>query len=348
MDGLSVAVVGVTGAVGQELLLVLEQRRFPVSRLVPLASERSEGRRVSFAGRELVVARATPEAFDGVDLAFFSAGAGTSVRLVPEACARGAVVVDNSSAFRLSPDVPLVVPEVNPDALAGHGGVIANPNCATIVMLMAFKPVDDLARVTSVVVSTYQAVSGAGARAMAALLAETRACLDGAAVEPSVLPFASAARHYQIAFNLIPQVDVFEEEGYTKEEWKMVRETRKIVGREVPITATCVRVPVLRCHSESLYLETERSIGVEEVRDALRRAPGVVVVDDPASQSYPMPIDVSGQDPVYVGRIRPGLGDRPAVSMWVVGDQVRKGAALNAVQIAERLIDMPRMGRRPG
>lgn len=336
MRSYSVAVVGATGAVGQEILSLLEERRFPVDRLKLLASTRSAGKRYRFQGEEVAVEEARPEAFRGVEVAFFSAGGSVSRELAPAAVERGAVVIDNTSAFRLEPEVPLVVPEVNPEDIRSHCGIIANPNCSTIIMLVAIAPLHRAAGIRRVVVSTYQAVSGAGAQAMEALKEQVQAYVEQREVNPRLLPYAVAARHFPIAFNLIPQIDVFAEEGYTKEEWKMVRETQKILhAPELRVTATTVRVPVFRCHSESINLELERPLSPEEAREILRRAPGVQVWDDPAAMEYPMPLAVTGKDDVYVGRIRRDLTVEAGLNLWVVGDQIRKGAALNALQIAE-------------
>ncbi|HHW13534.1 MAG TPA: aspartate-semialdehyde dehydrogenase [Firmicutes bacterium] len=340
MGGLRVAIVGATGAVGQELLQLLAERSFPVSELRVLASARSTGREVVFQGESLRVEEAKPESFAGVDVAFFSAGGSVSEVLVPEAVRRGAVCIDNTSAFRLNPEVPLVVPEVNPEDIREHRGVIANPNCSTIIMCVALQPLHRAAGLKRVVVSTYQAVSGAGAQAMEVLRTQSRAILEGRDFTPAILPYAKAPHHYQIAFNLIPQIDVFAEDGYTKEEWKMVRETQKIFhAPEIKVTATTVRVPVFRCHSESVNVETERKLTAADARRLLAAAPGVVVLDDPAAMEYPMPAGLSGRDEVFVGRIREDLTIERGLNLWVVGDQIRKGAALNAIQIAERLGD---------
>lgn len=345
MTTLNVAVVGATGAVGAELLGLLEERRFPVGELRLLASARSAGKKVRAGRREVEVQAATPEAFRGIDVAFFSAGGSVSKALAKDAVAAGAVVIDNTSAFRLDPDVPLVIPEVNGPAALEHQGIIANPNCSTIVLLMALNPLHQVARVRRVVVSTYQAVSGAGLKAMEELQQQVRDYVAGREPEARVLPVASGQRHYPILFNVIPQVDVFDEGGYTREEWKMVRETHKILGdASIGITATTVRVPVLRSHAESVYVETERRLSVEEARAVLSAAPGVKVVDDPAQARYPMPIDAAGRDEVLVGRIRADVAVENGLNLWAVGDQIRKGAALNAVQVAEYLLAEGRLG----
>jgi len=328
----NVAVVGATGAVGQTMLKVLEERDFPVGKILPLASARSQGQEVFFRGQALKVEEARPEAFAGIDLALFSAGKDTSLSLAPEAVKRGAVVVDNSNAFRMEPDVPLVVPEVNPEALKKHKGIIANPNCSTIQMVVVLKPLHDRARVKRVVVSTYQAVSGTGLEAIAELKTQTAEILEGKPIKPSVYP-------YQIAFNVLPHIDVFDETGYTLEEWKMVRETKKIMGDDsIAVTATTVRVPVFYGHSEAVNIETEEKLTPAEAREILAQAPGVVVVDDPAKLAYPLPVQVAGRNEVYVGRIREDFSIPKGLNMWIVADNVRKGAAFNAVQIAERLV----------
>ncbi len=339
MRKLKVALVGATGAVGREFLRVLEEREFPIGSMSLLASPRSEGRAMRFSGENLPVRALAKDSLPGHDLAFFSAGASISREFAPSAARDGVLVIDNSSAFRMNPEVPLVVPEVNPGEIARHSGIIANPNCSTIIMVVVLKPIHDAATVKRVVVSTYQAVSGAGARAMSALVEESRAYLAGETVSPGALPFASAPNHYQIAFNLIPHIDVFEDMGYTKEEWKMVRETEKIMGPGIALTATTVRVPVERCHSESLNVETERKLSRDEAREILARAPGVAVVDDPDEMTYPMPLLAAGLDEVQVGRIREDNSIACGLNLWVVGDQLRKGAALNAVQIGEKAIE---------
>lgn len=327
-----VAVAGVTGAVGREMLKVLEQRDFPAERVVALASARSAGKRVPFRDGELVVAEMTPESFAGVDIALFSAGAGVSKQFREAVVAAGAVMIDNSSAFRMDEDVPLVVPEVNPEDVAWHSGVIANPNCSTIQMVVALKPLHDLAPIDRVVVSTYQAASGAGAAAMDELYAQTRDFLMGQ--EITVENFA-----HRIAFNCIPQIDVFLDDGSTKEEWKMVVETKKIMhAPSIEVAATCVRVPVLRCHSESVNVEFSSPVSLADARAALDAAPGITVMDVPGDRTYPMPALLEGTDDTYVGRLRVDPTVPNGIAMWIVADQIRKGAALNAVQIAETLI----------
>jgi len=327
-----VAVAGVTGAVGREMLAVLEDRDFPASEVIALASARSAGKRVPFAGDELVVREMAEDSFGGVDIALFSAGASISRQFRDSVVSSGCVMIDNSSAFRMEDDVPLVVPEVNREDIAQHSGVIANPNCSTIQMVVALKPLHDLAPIRRVVVATYQAASGAGAAAMQELYDQTEQFLAGE--ELTVEQFA-----HRIAFNCIPHIDVFLDDGSTKEEWKMVVETRKIMGLpDLAVHATCVRVPVLRCHSEAVDVEFSQPVDLAEVRAALAAAPGITVLDDPGSALYPMPATLEGSDATYVGRIRTDASVPHAVSMWVVADQLRKGAALNAVQIAEELL----------
>jgi len=327
-----VAVAGATGAVGREMLAVLEQRAFPAARVLALASARSAGRTLPYAGGRLTVEEMTEESFAGVDIALFSAGAGISRQFREAVTSAGCVMIDNSSAFRMDDDVPLVVPEVNATDLARHSGVIANPNCSTIQMVVVLDVLRRLAPITRVVVSTYQAASGAGQAAMDELHDQTRDLLDGRD------PIPSAFAH-RIAFNCIPQIDVFLDDGSTKEEWKMVVETRKIMGEPgMAVAATCVRVPVLRCHSEALVVEFAGPVSVEDAARALNEATGVTLLDDPVSQTYPMPAMLEGTDDCYVGRLRADVSVPHGLQMWVVADQLRKGAALNAVQIAEALL----------
>ncbi|NTU88917.1 MAG: aspartate-semialdehyde dehydrogenase [Actinobacteria bacterium] len=327
-----VAVCGATGVVGREMLLVLAQREFPASRVRALASARSAGTNVPFGDGELVVEEMTPEAFEGVDIALFAAGADVSRAMREAVVAAGAVMIDNSSAFRMEEGVPLVVPEVNPEHLEWHNGVIANPNCSTIQMVVALKPLYDIAPIKRVVVSTYQAASGAGIAAMNELYDQSRQFLDGE--ELTVSAFA-----HQIAFNCIPQIDVFLEDGSTKEEWKMMVETKKIMGdNAIEVAPTCVRVPVLRCHAESINVEFELPVSVEEARAAFEAAPGVIFLDDPQTKTYPMPGLLAGTDATYIGRLRKDPTVENGLAFWNVADQIRKGAALNAVQIAEALL----------
>ena len=328
-----VAVVGATGAVGRAMRSILAERDFPVKELVALATAKSAGMCLDYRGDEVVCQELTADSFKGVDLALFSAGGGTSLKFAPLARDAGCVVVDNSSAWRMEPDVPLVVPEVNPDDVDWHKGIIANPNCSTIQMVVVMKPLHDEARITRVVVSTYQAVSGTGVKAVNELVQQTGRILAGEAPEISVYP-------YQIAFNCLPHIDVFLEDGYTKEERKMVDETKKIMGDDsIAVTATCVRVPVQNGHSAAVNLQFARPLSVERARELLAAAPGVQVIDDPANKLYPMAIMASGQDDTYVGRIRRDATAENALNMWVVADNLRKGAALNAVQIAELLVE---------
>lgn len=329
-----VAVVGATGAVGNEMISVLEERDFPVETLRLFASERSEGIRLSFKGQEIAVETLKEDSFNGIDIALFSAGAERSKIWAPVAAKSGCVVIDNSSQWRMDPDVPLVVPEVNPQDLKWHKGIIANPNCSTIQMVVALKPIHDVAKIKRVVVTTFQAVSGTGKKAMDELLQQTVALLNFKDIEIKVYP-------HQIAFNVLPHIDKFLENSYTKEEMKMVNETKKIMGDpSIRVTATTVRVPVFRGHSESVNIETERKITAQQVRELLSKAPGVVVVDNPEKNEYPLPIYASGKDEVFVGRIREDESIENGINMWIVSDNLRKGAALNAVQIAEELIKM--------
>lgn len=334
-EGISVAVAGATGAVGEAMIKILEERNFPVKEIRYLASERSEGKVLSFKGKEVKVERLTANSFKGVKLVLFSAGAARSKEFALAAVEAGAVVVDNSSAFRMEPDIPLVVPEVNSQDIAQYKnrGIIANPNCTTIVAIVPLKPLHDYARVKRMVASSYQAVSGAGAAAMRELEAQVKAYVRGE--EPKVEAFP-----HQIAFNLIPHIDAFLDNGYTKEEQKLRDETRKMLHDDsIRITATTVRVPVFRAHSVSVNIETERKLTVDKAKELLSNAPGVQVNDDPASNRYPMPLFVAGQDDCFVGRIREDDSVENGLNFWVVGDQLRKGAALNAVQIAEFLVE---------
>ncbi|MGH7411878.1 MAG: aspartate-semialdehyde dehydrogenase, partial [Candidatus Methylomirabilis sp.] len=331
----AVAVVGATGAVGETMLRLLEERNFPVRRLKLLASERSEARVLSYKGEEIKVERLTHGSFHGTEIALFSAGATRSKEFAPAAAEAGAVVIDNSSAFRMEPDVPLVVPEINPDAMAGYKGrgIIANPNCTTIVMVMSLKPLHDYGQVTRVVASSYQAVSGAGKKGIEELRRQTLAWAKGEPMEVKAFP-------QQIAFNLFPHVDEFQPNGYTKEELKLVFETQKILGDEsIRVSPTTVRVPVFTAHSVSMNVETTRKIGVQKARELLSKMPGLQVIDEPEHGLYPMPILAAGKDDCFVGRIREDLSNDHALNLWVVGDQLRKGAALNAIQIAELLVD---------
>jgi len=329
-----VAVGGATGAVGREMVNILASRKFPVESLKPLASSRSIGKTVTFYDREIPVEVLEKDSFKGVDLAFFSAGGAVSKEFAPLAVKSGCVVVDNSSAWRQEPHIPLVVPEVNPQALKGHPGIIANPNCSTIQMVVALKPIYDAVGIKRIVVSTYQAVSGTGQKGVEELASQTRALLTDGEVVNKVYP-------HRIAFNCLPHIDVFLDNGYTKEEMKMVNETRKILGDDsIQISATAVRVPVFYSHSEAIWIETGKKITPEEVRRLLKKAPGVAVVDDPAHNEYPLAIRAAGRDETFVGRIREDLSCERGIVLWVVSDNVRKGAALNAIQIGERLVEM--------
>ena len=328
-----IAIVGASGAVGQELLAVLAQRQFPLSELRLFGSERSVGKKYLFGGKEYEVQLLQDnDAFKGVDIAFVSAGAGVSRTYADTITRYGAIMIDNSSAFRMDDDVPLVVPEVNAaDALVRPRNIIANPNCTTIQMVVALQAIERLSHIRRVHVSTYQAASGAGAQAMKELQNQYRQLLNGE--EPTVEKFA-----YQLAYNVIPHIDVFTDNGYTKEEMKMHNETRKIMHSDVKVSATCVRVPSLRAHSESVWVETERPVSVEEAKAAFSKAEGCVLMDEPEKKIYPMPLFLSGKDEVFIGRVRKDLTDENGLSFWCVSDQIRKGAALNAVQIAEWLI----------
>ncbi len=327
-----VAVAGATGAVGREMLKTLEQRDFPASKVIPLASSRSAGSTLEYKGQNLIVEELKEDSFKGVDLALFSAGGGTSEKFAPHAANAGCVVVDNSSAWRMDERCPLVVPEVNPHDLDWHKGIIANPNCSTIQMVVVLAPLHKAAGIKRVVVSTYQAVSGTGQKAIKELETQVRELFSMQNPTVAVYP-------YRIAFNCLPQIDVFLDNGYTKEEMKMVHETVKIMGDErVKVTATTVRVPVFYGHSESLNIEFESELTPNEARVVLSQAPGVRVMDNPSEKIYPMPIDAAGQDETYVGRIRKDETQDNTLNMWIVADNIRKGAALNAVQIAETLI----------
>lgn len=326
--GYHVAVLGATGAVGRTMVRVLEERKFPVDQLTLLATSRSAGERITFCGEALEVQAATPEAFKGVSIALFSAGGGPSKEIAPQAVKHGTVVIDNSSAFRMDPKVPLVVPEVNPHAVHQHQGIIANPNCSTIGMLVAIKPLHDAARIKRVVVATYQAVSGSGHKAVAELQTQLK--------DPQA---ASCVYPHPIAHNVLPHIGDFQADGYTSEEWKMHNETQKMLeDDQIQVTATTVRVPVFTGHAEAVNLETERELGPEQARALLQRAPGVIVQDDPDKAVYPLPTETEGRDEVFVGRIRQDFSVVHGLNLWVVSDNLRKGAATNAVQIAELLV----------
>ena len=328
----NVAILGATGAVGKELLDLLGERNFPLEELKLLASPRSAGSKINFKGKEITVEAVNDDSFRGVDIVLASAGGSTSKAWAEKAVAAGAVVIDNSSAFRMDDNVPLVVPEINPEAASRHQGIIANPNCTTILMGVAIYPLHQVQPIKRIVVSTYQSASGAGARAMEEAKVQARDILDGKQPQAEVLP-------YPIAFNLFPHNSPLNDEGYCEEEMKMVNETRKIFNTpELKVTATCVRVPILRAHSEAINLEFDRSFDVDEARKLIAAAPGVKLVEDWQSNYFPMPIDATGQDPVLVGRIRQDISSDNNLELWLCGDQIRKGAALNAIQIAELLL----------
>jgi len=327
-----VAVVGATGVVGHEILEILAERNFPISELVPLASERSAGSTIEFKGEDIKVQLLTENSFDNIDLALFSAGGSVSAKFAPIAASKGVTVVDNTSHFRMDPKVPLVVPEVNPKDLKKHNGIIANPNCSTAQMVLPLKVIKDMCGIKRIVVSTYQSVSGAGKEAMDELMNQSTQLLNGKKIEPKKFP-------KQIAFNVLPHIDIFLDSGYTKEEMKMVEETKKILGDDkIKVTATTVRVPVFISHSESVNVETIKPFDLEEIKKAFAEFPGIKVMDDPKNLVYPTPIDSAGQDATLVGRIRRDISCENGIEMFVVADNLRKGAALNAVQIAERLV----------
>jgi len=327
-----VAIVGATGLVGQEFIKTLEQRSFPMASIKLLASERSVGKRLMVKGEEVGVSEATPESFKGVDIALFSAGAEISRHLSPIAARSGAVVIDNSAAFRMMPNVPLVVPEVNPEDIEQHQGIIANPNCSTIQMVVALYPLHKANPIKRIIVDTYQAVSGTGAAAVDELTTQVKQVLNGQQTIPHVYP-------HQIAFNVLPEIDVFWDNGYTREEWKLVEETKKIMhANELAISATCVRVPVFTGHSEAIHIEFSRPMLPDEAERILAEAPGIKILDDPAISLYPQPWPAAGTDEVFVGRIRRDASHPNGLAMWVVADNLRKGAALNAVQIAEEMV----------
>ena len=336
-----VAIVGASGAVGQEFLRILAERNFPIDDLLLFGSKRSAGRKYSFKGKEYTVKELQHnDDFKGVDIAFTSAGGGTSAEFADTITKYGAVMIDNSSQFRMDDDVPLVVPEINPeDALNRPRGIIANPNCTTIMMVVVLNPIDKLSHIKKIHVSSYQSASGAGAAAMKELEQQYKEMVEDGKVS-TINKFP-----HQLAYNVIPQIDKMTPNDYTKEEMKMYNETRKIMHSDVRTSATCVRVSSLRSHSESVWFETERSLSVEEIREALKKAPGVTLVDDPQNYVYPMPLDSAGKDDVFVGRIRKDLADDNSNTLWLTGDQIRKGAALNAVQIAEYLIKVGNVGK---
>jgi len=336
----NVAVVGATGMVGQKMIEVLIEREFPFKELKLLASSRSADQKIEAGGKRYTVEELTTASFAGIDFAFFSAGGDISKAFAPEAVKHGAVVIDNSNAFRMDPAVPLVVPEVNPDTVFEHKGIIANPNCSTIQMVVALKPLQDAVPIKRIVAATYQAVSGAGKEAVDELLEHSRSALEGRPINPERIPHKGAKRNFQLAFNCVPQIDVFVEDGYCKEEIKMINETRKIMGLpNLPVTATTVRVPVVTSHSIAVNVEFSGPLTAAAARDLLAGAPGVVLLDDPTELSYPMPLHAADHDAVYVGRIRPDYSVEHGLNLWVVSDNIRKGAATNSIQIAELLIN---------
>ncbi|QED47595.1 aspartate-semialdehyde dehydrogenase [Cytobacillus dafuensis] len=340
--GFHVAVLGATGAVGQQMIQSLEKKDFPISKLTLLSSARSAGSTVRYKGEELTVQEATSESFANVDIALFSAGGSVSKEFAHYAVAHGAIVVDNTSAFRMDENVPLVVPEVNEEDIHNHKGIIANPNCSTIQMVVALEPIRQKFGLKKVIVSTYQAVSGSGAAAVEELQEQTKAILNEEPYEPAILPVKGDKKHYQIAFNAIPQIDKFVENGFTFEEMKMINETKKIMHLpELQVAATCVRLPIATGHSESIYFEVnDEGISSHEIKELLKDAPGIVLQDDPENQIYPMPADCVGKSDVFVGRIRNDLDNSKGFHMWVVSDNLLKGAAWNSVQIAESLINL--------
>lgn len=336
----TVAIVGATGAVGTTIKEQLLKRNFPIKHIKFLASARSAGNEIEFNGKQYTIEEATPEAFEGVDVAFFSAGGSVSAKLAKEAAKRGAVVIDNTSHFRMDPEVPLVVPEVNRKDLSDHNGIIANPNCSTIQMVAALEPIREKFGLTKVLVSTYQAVSGSGISAIEELRDQSANWDAGKNVEANILPAKSDKKHYPIARNVIPQIDVFTDNGFTYEEMKMINETKKIMHMpNLAVAATCVRVPVVSGHSESVYVEVEKDASVQDIFAVLKDAPGIVLQDDIANQEYPMPLFAEGEDPVYVGRIRQDLDNPKGFHLWIVADNLLKGAALNSIQIAEAMLE---------
>ncbi|UFU01080.1 aspartate-semialdehyde dehydrogenase [Radiobacillus kanasensis] len=339
-NGYHVAVVGATGAVGQKMLETLEKKNFPMESLTLLSSSRSAGKKINFKGEEYVVQEAKPESFEGIQIALFSAGGSVSKQLAHEAVKRGAVVIDNTSAFRMDKDVPLVVPEVNEEDLKNHNGIIANPNCSTIQMVAALKPLQDAYGLSRIIVSTYQAVSGAGTIATDELHNQSRDMLEGKEAKAEILPVKGDKRHFPIAFNALPQIDVFQDNGYTFEEMKMINETKKIMhAPELQVSATCVRLPIVTSHAESVYIELDQEgLEVADLHKALQSADGVVLEDNPSEQVYPTPLSAANKSDVFVGRVRKDLDNPKGFHLWVVSDNLLKGAAWNSVQIAESLI----------
>ncbi|GGA62616.1 aspartate-semialdehyde dehydrogenase [Ornithinibacillus halotolerans] len=339
--GYNIAVVGATGAVGQKIIEVLEERDLPINQLKLLSSKRSAGTIINFKGNDLIVEEATNDSFEDIDIALFSAGGSVSKQFANEAVKRGAVVVDNTSAFRMDENVPLVVPEVNENDLLRHQGIIANPNCSTIQMVTALKPLQDAFGLKRVIVSTYQAVSGAGNQAVEELRNQTQNYLNNEEIHPELFPVKGDKNHYPIAFNALPQIDMFQDNGYTLEEMKMINETRKILHKnELAVTATCVRLPFFTSHAESVYIEVEEEgVSVEALWEMLRKAPGVTLQDNPNIQEYPTPQSAAGKKDVFVGRVRKDLDNHNGFHLWIVSDNLLKGAAWNTVQIAERVIE---------
>lgn len=337
----NIAIVGATGAVGQKIMDILQEKNFPIGTLKLLSSERSAGKKIIWNDREITVEVAKSDSFSGIDIAFFSAGGEVSRKLAPEAVKQGAIVIDNTSAYRMNKNVPLIVPEVNSDHLNNHQGIIANPNCSTIQMAVALKPIKEAFGLNRIVVSTYQAVSGAGRQAEKELETQTKQYIQEEEMVAETLPVRSDEKHFPIAFNALPQIDVFEENGFTAEEMKMIQETKKIFNDQtMSIAATCVRLPIVTSHSESIYIETDQEeVSVAQIRDVLEKAEGVVLQDDPSTQTYPTPLDATNKEPVFVGRLRKDLDNEQGFHMWVVGDNLMKGAALNTVQIAQSLIE---------
>ncbi|EAE0011198.1 aspartate-semialdehyde dehydrogenase [Listeria monocytogenes] len=338
-----VAVVGATGAVGTQMIELLEEAAtFKIKQVSFLSSIRSAGKKLSFRGEEVIIQEATPESFEGVDIALFSAGGSVSKALAKEAVKRGAIVIDNTSAYRMDPAVPLVVPEVNEKALFSHNGIIANPNCSTIQMVAALEPIREAFGLNRIIVSTYQAVSGSGVSAIQELKDGSRAVLDGKEFTPQIMPVKGDKKHYPIAFNALPQIDVFTENDYTYEEMKMINETKKIMeDKAIKVSATCVRIPVVSGHSESVYIEVDKEgVTANEIQNTLKNAPGVVLEDDPANQVYPQAVQAAGKKEVFVGRIRADIDDSKGFHMWIVSDNLLKGAAWNSIQIAESLVKL--------
>lgn len=340
-DTFNIAIVGATGAVGQKILEILEQKQLPIQQLKLLSSPRSAGKKVMFRDKELTVEEATPESFENVDIALFSAGGSVSKQLAPEAVKRGAIVIDNTSAYRMDPEVPLIVPEVNAEAIKDHKGIIANPNCSTIQMVVALQPIHKAFGLSRIIVSTYQSVSGAGLGAVAELEKQLKQYFNEEEMAADILPAAADEKHYPIAFNALPQIDIFSDDGYTAEELKMVNETKKIMNLpHLSISATCVRIPVMVSHSESIYIEIEeKGRQVSDIQEVLKSAESVALQDDPVTQTYPTPLEAADKEDVFVGRIRKDLDVDNGFHLWVVADNLMKGAALNTVQIAELVMN---------